>query len=64
MQEEFVSYNGQMRPKEGFRVYVYSRNLEKKLVESWGEFEAHVATGLWFVEKPLPVVKRTRKRAK
>jgi|GEM_PF-2306517 len=64
MQEEFVKYNGKMIPKKGFRVYIYSRSLEKKLVNSWDEFESHVATGLWFVEKPLPPVKRTRKRAK
>jgi len=63
-EEEFVSYNGQMIPKAGFRAYIYHRDLEKKLVESWDSFKEHVSTGSWFVEKPLPAVKRSRKKAK
>jgi len=62
--QEFVSYNGNKVSKEGFRTYIYTKNLEQKLVESWEEFESHVATGLWHAEKPLPPVKRTRKRAR
>lgn len=41
-------YLGKVVPKEGFRVFIYSPTEREKLVESWDDFEAHMATGLWF----------------
>lgn len=41
-------YLGRIVSKENFRAYIYGNNEQKKLVESWDEFESHMATGLWF----------------
>jgi len=42
-----VEYMGKMVPQEHFRTYIYSKD-DKKLVNSWKEYQACVATGLWF----------------
>lgn len=41
-------YLGRMVEKSNFRVFIYGANGEKKLVESWDEFESMMQSGLWF----------------
>jgi len=41
-------YCGRLVSKENFRVFIYNTNLEKKLIESWDAFVAHMETGVWF----------------
>ncbi len=41
-------YCGRLVSKENFRAFIYNTNSEKKLVESWNEFVAHMEIGLWF----------------
>ena len=48
MQGEEVLYQGRKVSRDGFRVFVYGRNDQKKLVNSWDEFKSHMATGIWF----------------
>jgi hypothetical protein len=48
MQGTQVQYNGRSIAKEGFRAFIYGANDAKKLVNSWDEFEAHMASGIWF----------------
>jgi hypothetical protein len=43
-----ATYLGRIVSKEHFRVFVYSPDGNKKLVESWEEFEGHMQTGVWF----------------
>jgi len=51
MQNEHVLYNGRMVSTEGFRVYVYGNDNTSKIVNSWIEFQEHIASGLWFPTK-------------
>lgn len=62
MNDEAVKYNGRIVPKAGFRAYVYDKDSNKKLTNSWGEFEAHVSTSMWFSDKAdIPkIVKKKR----
>ncbi len=46
-----AKYLGKIVGKENFRAYIYSAEGNKKLVESWDDFELHMATGLWFSKK-------------
>jgi len=78
MQGMQAIYLGRSIAKEGFRAFVYGPNGKKKLVNSWDEFEASMASGLWFdsvehviepeVQKePEPVVEKEdvpKKRSK
>lgn len=41
-------YLGRIVDKENFRAFIYGPNGEKKLVESWDEFEANMQSGVWF----------------
>ena len=41
-------YNGRLIDKKHFRAFIYSPDGQKRLVESWEEFEANVQTGCWF----------------
>ena len=53
--------------KKHFRAFIYGADGEKKLVESWDEFEAAMQSGIWFAtpkdvqEKPKP---KSRSKAK
>ncbi len=42
-------YLGRNIEKRNFRTYVYGANGEKRLVESWEEFEASIQSGVWFI---------------
>lgn len=44
-------YLGKIVSKENFRVFIYAPDGSQKLVESWGEYQSHMQTGLWFAEK-------------
>lgn len=47
-------YNGRnlsQYDKDKFRAYIYANNGDRKLVNSWNEFEQHMQTGLWFANK-------------
>ena len=48
MQGTQVIYLGRSIAKDGFRVFIYGPNGQKKLVNSWSEFESHMASGVWF----------------
>lgn len=41
-------YKGRIVSKENFRAWVYMPNGNRRLVESWDEFEATMQTGVWF----------------
>lgn len=61
-------YLGRLIPKENFRAFIYAPNGNKRLVESWDEFEANMQTGLWFATESDALksvaqdVKKERKR--
>jgi hypothetical protein len=44
-------YLGKIVDKKHFRVFVYSADGQKRLVESWKEFESLMETGLWFASE-------------
>lgn len=44
-------YKGRIVDKKIFRAFIYGVNGEKKLVESWNEFENHMQTGIWFASR-------------
>ena len=48
MQDAPAMYLGRLVPKQNFRTFIYAPNGSSKLVESWMEYEKHMATGLWF----------------
>lgn len=45
---ETVMYDGRIVPRDNFRTFIYGINSQPKLVNSWSEFQEHIATGLWF----------------
>ncbi len=63
-------YKGKIIPKEGFRTYIYAPDGAKKLVNSWGAYEHHMQTGLWFSKrvsqdvKPVEIKKIRSKKQK
>lgn len=61
---EHVLYLSRMIPKEGFRAYIYNSNNDKKLVNSWDEFQSQLKTGLWFDTIQKPQEKVIKKKGK
>jgi hypothetical protein len=60
-----ATYLGRIVSKKNFRAFIYGENGVSKLVNSWDEFEAHMATGIWFALKEdavnrIPVEKPKR----
>lgn len=41
-------YLGRIVEKKNFRAFVYGSNEQKKVVNSWDEFEAAMQSGIWF----------------
>lgn len=41
-------YLGKIVSKKNFRAYIYAPNGDRRLVESWEEFEANMQSGVWF----------------
>ena len=64
---ERVIYNGRPVAKEDFRTFIYGLNKEKKLVNTWDEFETHISSGLWFaraedvISKPITKARQKKK---
>ena len=58
-----VWYLGRWVDREHFRVFVYKQGNEKKLANSYDEYEKLLATGLWFdsIESLPKEDSRTRK---
>ncbi len=48
MEGKQVVYQGRAIATDGFRTFIYSTDGFKKLVNSWDEYEAHIAMGIWF----------------
>lgn len=46
--KETVTYLGRKVEKQGFRAYVYSSDGNKRLVNSWDDFEALIHSDTWF----------------
>jgi hypothetical protein len=46
-----VNYMGNMVDKNSFRVFVYGANGEKKLANSWEEYQELICSGVWFTTK-------------
>lgn len=40
--------------KETFRAFVYDKNCNEKLADSYQEFEELTTSGIWFASKPVP----------
>lgn len=41
-------YLGRIVEKKNFRAFIYNADGQKRLVESWEEFEANMESGVWF----------------
>jgi hypothetical protein len=41
-------YLGKVIDKKNFRAFIYGANGERRLVNSWQEFEANMQSGVWF----------------
>lgn len=41
-------YLGRIVEKKNFRAFIYGVNGQRRLVNSWEEFEANMQSGLWF----------------
>ena len=48
MSQNPAVYQRRVVSKKHFRVFIYSATGNKKLVESWEDYERHMATGIWF----------------
>jgi len=58
-------FQGKMVPKANFRTFVYSKKGDKRLANSWDEYQELVSSGIWSLEKPPePVVKKKSKTDK
>ena len=70
MAVESVEYLGRLVSKDGFRVYVYGLEAQKKLVTSWEQYQAHLETGNWhssideIPKKETPVEAKPRKKGR
>jgi len=56
MKGHSVTYLGRAVDKNHFRTFIYSADGLQKLVESWKEYEDHMASGIWFSEKEELIV--------
>ena len=63
MQGEMVIYNGRAVPKHNFRAFVFNTIGEKKLMDSYAEYEEHITSGVWYPTKELAeTLKKKRKK--
>jgi len=58
---DYVNYRGRTVLKEGFRAFVYGKDDNKKLVNSWNEYQDAIGSGFWFADKP-PLKQRKKER--
>ncbi len=66
-----ANYLGRIVSKENFRVFIYSSDGAKKLVNSWDEYQSYIETGLWFATpedvneiKPIEIKKKKKSKTK
>lgn len=59
---ELVLYQGKQVPREHFRVFVYDKDNNKKLANTYDEYLDLTSSGLWFDEKATISVPKKRKR--
>jgi hypothetical protein len=45
-------YLGRWVDKDTFRAWVYDKNGEEKLADSYDEFQGLTSSGIWFARKP------------
>lgn len=64
MKEAPAIYLGQVIDKKNFRTFIYASNNQKKLVESWEEFQKHVSSGLWFARNEDAIKNKKSKSSK
>jgi hypothetical protein len=64
MQGEMVIYNGRAVSRKNFRAFIFSVNGERKLVNSYDEFEDHIGTGIWFPSKESVEQVKSKKKKK
>ena len=63
--EDTVIYKGKHVPREHFRVFVYNKDNEKKLANSYDEYLELTSTGMWFDEKAdITISKAVTKKRK
>lgn len=67
-------YLGRIVDKKNFRAFIHGANGQRRLVNSWEEFEANMQSGLWFAtledalaskvvqeDEPLEIVQEIKK---
>jgi hypothetical protein len=64
MQDSTVMYQNRAVPRDGFRVFIYNSDGDKKLVNSYEEYERHIKTGDWHPEQLLVSEPKRRGRTK
>lgn len=52
-------YLGRIVDKKYFRAFIYGANGQKRLVESWDEFEANMQSGIWFATVEDAIASKT-----
>lgn len=48
MEGKQVVYQGRNIATDGFRAFIYGIDGSKKLMNSWDDYEFHIAQGIWF----------------
>lgn len=61
---DMVMYNGRAVPRNGFRAFVFDINLNKRLVNSYDEYEDLVSSGIWFSNKEIAEKIKAQKKKK
>jgi len=52
--EEYIVYNGKSVQKNHFRAFIYHIDgVNRRLVNSWDEFQKFTSSGLWSDEMPV-----------
>lgn len=62
IKNEMVKYDNRIVPKQGFRAFVYNVDGQRRMANSWNEFESYVQTGIWFSSKQAALEKQKLKK--
>lgn len=57
-----VNYDNRIVPKEGFRAFIYNVDGERRMANSWNEFQSYVQTGTWFSTKEAAEKQKSKKK--
>lgn len=49
--DDLVIYQGRMIPRKGFRAFIYHKDGQTKLMNSWDEFERYIDNNDWFASR-------------